>query len=300
MRIAIVGGGAIGLLFANYLTKANHHVTIIVRRKEQEMEIKKHGISLTGQEEQMDVEVRQSNDFIEQEFDLIVVTVKQTAIKEVVLNINRGILRANAFLFVQNGMGHLTSIRQFKNKSIYIGVVEHGAKRISDNMVHHTGIGKVNVGLLKGNEHELQVLVKQLTSEKFPVNYAQNAEKIVKEKLVINAVINPLTALYRIKNGQLLHNEHFIAVMKKLFDEAMVVLNLENRADMWEEITRICRSTASNDSSMQVDLTVGRETEIEAISGYIIREAKEKNISVPFTTFVYESIKGMSAITERG
>jgi 2-dehydropantoate 2-reductase len=298
VKIAIVGGGAIGLLFANYLARANHRVTIIVRRKEQENEIRKHGISLYGQDGHLNVEVRDCHEFIEQAFDLVVVTVKQTAIAEVVSNIKDGKLRTNALLFVQNGMGHLPSISQLNIGSIYIGVVEHGAKRISDREVHHTGVGKVNVGLLKGNEQELQLLAQQLTFEKFSVNYAKDWEKVVKEKLVINAVVNPLTALYRIKNGQLLHNQHFLYVMELLFEETMSVLKLENRAEMWREINRICKATATNNSSMQVDLTLGRETEIEAISGYLIQEAKKQNMKVPFTTFVYESIKGMSAIKE--
>jgi 2-dehydropantoate 2-reductase len=297
VKIAIVGGGAVGLLFANYLTKANHHVTIVVRRKEQEQQLRSHGVKLYGHERTEIVEALTFDELQSQTFDLVIITVKQTAIKTVVNTLKMRKLIAKDIMFVQNGMGHIHYMKELLNcfHSCYIGIVEHGAKKLSDFEVHHTGIGKVSLGILHKNHEKIHELANELSFGKFPFEVSHDWEMILKRKLVINAVINPLTALFQVRNGELLHNEHFIGLMRALLFEAVSVLQLPDEEEMWQYVKRICEKTASNHSSMLMDLTNGRETEIEAISGHIIEKAEEQQKNVPFTSFVYESIKGLTS-----
>jgi 2-dehydropantoate 2-reductase len=66
-----------------------------------------------------------------------------------------------------------------------------------------------------------------------------------------------------------------------------------NEEQMWELVTTICKNTAQNKSSMLRDIEEGRKTEIDAILGYVLAEAKKIEREVAITQFLYDSIKGM-------
>src|SRR5690606_69523 len=103
-------------------------------------------------------------------------------------------------------------------------------------------------------------------------------------KLVANAVINPLTAIFQVTNGTLLTNDYLFKLMRNLFHETVRVLELEEQK-LWDYVVTICKQTAKNQSSMLRDIQAKRRTEIDAISGYIIERAKEQGINVPYTIF---------------
>ena len=56
---------------------------------------------------------------------------------------------------------------------------------------------------------------------------------------------------------------------------------------------RICEKTSHNTSSMLADVRANRQTEVNAIVGYVLEEAKEQQQSVPTLRFLFNAIKGM-------
>lgn len=292
MNIGVIGGGSLGLLLTSYLSSV-HKVTLYVRRTSQLNEIKQKGIRLNRQNNfERNIQVKVALIKKLKEHDLIFITVKQPQIDDV-LDYLGSIDSATRLVFLQNGMGHIGKISSI-NLSIYLAVVEHGAHRINDREVNHLGFGTIKLASFNGDENVLLNLQRQLHDDCFPFEVADDWKSLLKSKLLINAVINPLTALFNVPNGAIVSNSYIEKLAMKLTDEAAMVLGF-NKNDAWEQVKRVAKSTAANTSSMRADILNGRVTEIEAISGYLLHETLPEQI--PNTIFVYEAIL---ALQERG
>lgn len=285
MKIGIIGGGSIGLLLSGYLADI-HQITLYVKRNQQKKRIesqKLHILKSSIPYKQASISVKLVSE-VEKE-DCYLVCVKQSEINQLIPIIEK-INKSIPIIFLQNGMGHLEKVEHIFN-AIYVGVIEHGASRIDDNRVDHLGMGNIKIATYRGTHKELQYLVNQLHMEVFPFEAKSNWEVLLKEKLIINAVINPLTALFNVPNGSIIHNESIRTLAKTLCTEAVGVLNLDEESS-WKRVVQTAINTGENMSSMRADILNSRTTEIEAISGYILNLDKRKML--PYTTFVYHSI----------
>ena len=283
MNIGGVGGGSVGLLLSSYLS-INHQTTLYVRRDKQRNDLLSYGV--TRDQQMKLVDVLMYTDMKKE--DLIIVCVKQPDVKQLIpyiLNENRH----TPILFLQNGMGHLDIIKQLK-QPVLIGVVEHGAYRVNDFTVSHTGNGVIKLALLKGEKSMLHKIYDELHTEEFPFDIYHHWEKILTEKLIVNAVINPLTALFNVKNGHILTNRFMNYIAHQLCIETAHVLGL-NPDEEWERVQYIAQTTSENISSMLKDIRAKRPTEIDAISGYVLNQ--KNSYQKPYTTFVYHSIKAL-------
>ncbi|WP_223700328.1 2-dehydropantoate 2-reductase [Sutcliffiella deserti] len=296
MKIGIVGAGAIGLFYA-YQLSLNFPVTLYVKREEQLLELQQKGIKLYGNEQftgEQTVRVKQLhlNDKLEEE--VIILAVKQYALKDLMTAL-KNCRSDQTVLFLQNGMGHLKLLNLISTQRILLGVVEHGVRKIDDTSVQWTGKGKTKIAEYEaGNSHSpfLEAWNRSLSAS-FPLEICLSYEKMLKEKLVVNAIINPFTSIYRVKNGELLSNPFFYQAMEALYEELSFLIPKESKEDMWSNIVSICRNTAGNWSSMQRDIEYGRETEVEAILGYILFLAREQGEKTPLTEFIYTIVKGL-------
>lgn len=280
MRIGIIGGGSIGLLLGGFLG-TNHEVTMYVRRSAQFEALHSTGIHIM---DQYTTPVRVSFIHQLQKEDVIIVCVKQPHIN-VVLHTIRTSNHHIPLLFLQNGMGHLQFLEHLSNP-LYVGVVEHGAVRMSDTTVFHTGKGKLRVAPYKGDMAQLRTLVKKLHSPNFPIDFSLDWKELLTYKLIINAVINPLTAIFDVKNKAVIENPSIRFLAKALCKEACSVFSL-NESDQWKRIETIAKRTGNNTSSMLEDIKQNRKTENEAISLYLLNNSQEE---LPYTNFVYYSV----------
>ena len=289
MKIAVIGGGSIGLLVGYYLSH-HHEVTMFVRREEQKDSIQSNNIKLTQVAElyeSANVDARLLKD-IDSHFDLYIICVKQTHLQSISMYIDN-LSSQSPLLFLQNGMGHIEIIKTYC-QPVYIGVVNHGAHRTSNNEVSHLGNGTIKIASITGNSKDLHTLINLLNQEAFPIAQHLDWESLLKEKLIINAVINPITALFDVPNGNILTNGHLHYLAKKLCEETATVLQL-SVAESWDKIVHVAEQTKENVSSMRADVQQGHQTEIKAITGYILKQAL---IEVPYSNFIYRAILALN------
>lgn len=292
MKIAIIGGGAIGLLFAHYLNE-NHEVRVYIRNSTQLQKLRKKGLTTERKGIRSNAPLKAFH-FKEWkgEEDLTIIAVKQYSIPEVVkdlMEMNTG--KCGSYLFLQNGMGHLKWAEMLEAENIYVGSVEHGALKSEPDTVLHTGIGVTKVAALKGDV-ELLSKISDSASCYFPFKFAGNHIEMLIEKLIVNCVINPLTAVLRVRNGELLANKYYYQLFLRLFDEVSGILGIPDKAGALTHVKSVCEETGMNRSSMLKDIEEGRETEIDAILGYILEEAEKKKMSAPYSESLYCQIKG--------
>lgn len=288
MRIGIIGGGAIGLLFASRLSE-KHNVTLYTHTADQASIIQRDGIRLIA-----DGESRLLTGIISKglgegisDVDLLIVAVKQYHLPQILPRIKDIQV---PLLFLQNGYGHISYLKQLQSPTIYVGVVEHGALKHDGNTVAHTGLGITRIASFRGKLEQLSLVNERI--DHFPFTKSEDFHTMLMDKLVVNAVINPLTAILGVENGGLINNSFHYQLFQDLYKEISGILEIQNKDETFEHVKSVCRATAENRSSMLKDLENGRKTEIDAILGHILSEAKSKGKNDCLTSSLYKMVKG--------
>jgi 2-dehydropantoate 2-reductase len=291
MEIGIIGAGSLGLLYSYYLCK-DHTITLYTNRKQQADQIKLNGLLMVkdGIHTRVTINADSTRNYKE---ELLIVTVKQYDIAAVIAEINN--LSPRTILFLQNGMGHLPYLSGLLKHHIILGIVEHGAIRLDDHTVQHTGVGMTKIAYYNRDNSQNSMIEQLQTNQQplFSIEMKDDWRKMLAEKLVVNAIINPLTSVLRVRNGVLIENDHFMELLKALFIEVIQVLGLSNEEQLWEHVQNICKNTAQNHSSMYKDIQNGSQTEIDSILGYLIQLATNIQKPIPYITFLYHAIKGI-------
>jgi 2-dehydropantoate 2-reductase len=293
MKIGIIGGGSIGLLLAHYLM-INHEVHVYVRSDKQMNTLLREGLIFEKEKQCINEAIRVSlfsNWNAEEE--LTIIAVKQYQLSPVIEKIkNSNKVKCSTLLFLQNGMGHLKLLHKLRAKTILLGTVEHGAIKVKENHVKHTGEGLINVAFFRGKDNSELSRLLEMPTRCFPIIFQTDYNEMLVQKLIVNAVINPLTAVLSVTNGMLLENPHYYYLFKEYFNELTKVLNIRNKEETFKYLEDICRKTSANRSSMLKDLDENRPTEIDAILGFVLEEAKDKQLNAPFSENFYHLIKG--------
>jgi len=141
-------------------------------------------------------------------------------------------------------------------------------------------------------------LVALLRQAGFAVEEALDIEGILWGKAVVNAAINPLTALWRVPNGELLATADRRALLADLAREAAAVAAARGITlpypDPVARVEEVCRATAANRSSMLQDIERGRPTEIDSINGVIVAEGRRLAVPTPLNETIWRLVRGMT------
>lgn len=307
MNVMIVGAGAIGLLLAAKLGHLCDRLELVTHTEDQAMQLLANGIILDDQTVRLDSQIhvrsyeKSANGISVEQPDYIILSVKQTAIDQQLVQFIADQRRSDTKLVCfQNGIGHIEKLQGvIPSDRLYIAVTTEGARKISPFKLAHTGQGITYIG----TTHELSVqevqeqtkdLCKLLKSAGFCVGTSNRIIDKIWNKLVINAIINPLTALLGITNGQLLQIPEAVYLMESLYKEAVQAADLqavELSADLWEQLLDVCRRTSSNHSSMLQDISAGRITEIDAINGMLLQIGDAAGLEMPVNRTIYQLVK---------
>lgn len=316
MRLAIVGAGAVGLLFAAKMThtcasevQSDCSVTLVTRTERQAQELRKKGLVLHENSGCRTVypDCRSWEDADRwragESWDWIMLAVKQTHLQPAFIRRLAVLFPEGRILCLQNGIGHREALAGYFGESrIYSAVTTEAALKSGENEVEHTGEGTTFVGRIDGHSGGTDAageqLINFLHAAGFVAELSKNIECRIWNKLLVNSVINPLTALFRVTNGKLLRSPEWRELMRTLLDEGVSVARAEGIAvaeDLWEQTVEVCRRTAPNRSSMLQDMQRGIPTEIDAINGSLVRMAEQHHLAVPVQKAVFQMIKGMEA-----
>src|SRR5699024_6373174 len=142
-------------------------------------------------------------------------------------------------IFIQNGMTNV-DVLKILQQSESIGIASHGTKRLNDVCVSHIGKGNKLLASFKKDHRELHKLADSLHQNEFSFEPVEDWRSIMREKMLVNSVINPLTALFQVPNKEVIKNEHILKLAKALCMEAATVLELDADA-AWEKVVTIVK-----------------------------------------------------------
>jgi len=196
-------------------------------------------------------------------------------------------------LTLQNGLGNREILEDALGvERVGFGVTTTGATILEPGRVRSGGEGPIHF-----RPHPSMIpLVELLTKAGFEMDPVEDVQGLLWGKLVINAAINPLTALLEVPNGALLASSSIMDVMVNAAEEtAAVAAALSVKLpfdDPGAQVMDVARGTGENSSSMLQDIRRGAPTEIDAISGAIVREGERAGISTPINWTLWQLVQG--------
>ena len=285
--VLIVGSGAMASLFAALLSAHNLKVRVLGTWKENIEALNEFGVRFIdhqGQESSYPVEA--SDD--PQKYlgsRLAIVLVKSYQTQGAAEKLEKCLAEDGAALTLQNGLGNDDILAEkLGAQRVLSGVTTLGATLIRPGLVRMGGSGTISIG----DHNKALLLAEILRLAGFKVEIVPDTRSLVWGKLVINASVNPLTGLLDVRNGGLMENSFAREMMKLITLESAAVadkggidLPYPDPVDMVENVVQ---KTASNYSSMYIDLHRGGPTEIDAINGAIIRKGNEVGIPTEYNT----------------
>jgi 2-dehydropantoate 2-reductase len=329
MRVLIIGAGSVGLLFGCYLRQMDITVTYVTRSKEQAEKINSSRVilhRLNGESTNLSAHAfsfeqskrwqetnepcsRKSSKKFISDISTVFVTVKQTQLDPILPWIGQYVGENIPILFLMNGLGHQEKAkRSLPNHShLYFGITQNGATKVALNEVAERGRSITKVGEIASSSDQpassekiaFQSLVAQLNEQGIQTVWSEDIETEMLRKCMVNACINPLTALFQVANGSLITHPRLHNLMHQLYLELETLIKKARPKDaekilknggLWQEIEHICRITSNNLSSMMQDIKVQRQTEIESITGYFLDQATLYDLEMPYHRFLYESV----------
>ena len=303
-EIAVIGPGAMGLLFAGRLSEYAD-VTLLGNNPERIGELELNGIRI--QEGETVLECRPSavlNGACEEPMNLVLLFTK-AYLTEQALAANRAVIGENTYLLtLQNGMGHADVLTKFADPShILIGTTEEESSRENAHTVNHTGHGKTTFGFVssvsdaaKQNAERFAAL---FADAGFPCTVSDDISFAVWNKLMINASSSVLCGVLQKPQGYIVENESAWQICQNLITEVCEAASAEGyHFSKEEQIDRLynhLRNAPNGFPSLAADLKNGRKTEVDFISGSVVRAAEKKGLQVPYETLMVQLVHAMEA-----
>jgi len=314
-NILIVGSGAIGLLWYSHLNlRCKAQTNVYLYQSPQRNPVSKtiNFTDLHHQIHTIPTQIYTPNDsstsasIREHSFDIILVCVKSYQLNGAIEEIHPLISANTLVINSHNGLGALNNENQLKlaHRHVWNLLTTHGCLKSSNNSITHTGSGVSNIGPQIGiPSHTLIQQTTALLNTALPeVAWCDHLAEKQWTKLAINCVINPLTALFDIKNGEVA-DAKFDQVIDQLLDEITDVANANeiklDKGLLKRTVIIVANNTAENSSSMRCDIQAKRKSEIEYINGYIHRLGIELNISTQKNTELYQSVLALHSERDR-
>jgi 2-dehydropantoate 2-reductase len=299
MKIVIVGPGAMGCLFAALLKrqKAGHEIWLLDKQPERAKSIKSSGITvegITNIKQPIDITVDAK---VIGPAELIIIATKSYDTESALNSIKPLISDATNVLSLQNGIGNLQLITDSVGEDRTVcGTTSHGAIGISDGRVKHTGKGETIIGKSTGKIfRDLRCISNILNASGISTKVSKDVNAVLWSKLIINAGINPLSAICRLPNGALLKHEGVKELMRQAVVEAAKVAKKHKVKliydDPLQKVESVCQATADNISSMLQDVLNKKHTEIDFINGAVSRYAKSSGIKTPVNDIITQLLK---------
>lgn len=206
------------------------------------------------------------------------------------------VLSPNAQLVLShNGMAATEHILPLLGPSqgLWFLTTTHGSLK-QDSAVHHTGQGQsILAPLNAAAKNQLLPVQHVMDIALGPLTLTEDILPFLWQKLAINSVINPLTALQNCNNGELAKEQYQQQIHQILIEVCLVAEAAGYPlpiAQIAKKVQLVIQNTAKNYSSMQQDITHQRRTEIDAINGYIVTQAARYNIDVPYNTALTQQV----------
>ena len=297
-RVCIVGAGVIGSLFAGHLARVCE-VSVLTRRRDHADALNREGLRIIGRSDfHVDVTAVDDPDELPP-FEVGIVATKAAGLEPAVAALE-GRFPEAAIVTVLNGIGAEEVVRAHGDWQIVSGVTFMSGTKHSDTEVEYILDTETWLGPYESTPYELvEDIAETIEASGLKVEALPDLRPAQWSKLIFNAAVNPVAAVTGLR-----HDFHFAEedepgdlghVVHGLIDEGRAVAaaaGIELHDDPWEMNVLATQRGHAHYPSMLEDMDAHRQTEIELITGSLVREAARCDVPVPLHTALYALVRG--------
>jgi 2-dehydropantoate 2-reductase len=297
MRVVVAGAGTIGSLYAAHLARVAD-VAVLTRREEHARALNERGLRVTGRAD-FTADVHASADATELgAADLVVVACKGGDLEPLAASL-RGRFAGATVMTTQNGLGAEEVIAAHGDWPLLSAVTFMSGTRHGDTHVEYVLDTATWIGPYRGTTPaDAESVAELIRSGGLKAEAFDDLRPAQWSKLIFNATVNTVAALTGLP-----HDFHFAEGMlgdlvHGLVDEGKAVAaaaGVDLREDPWEMNVHATRRGHAHYPSMLEDVDAHRPTEIELITGSLVREAERTGVPVPLHTALYALVKAKEA-----
>jgi 2-dehydropantoate 2-reductase len=295
-RVCVAGAGTIGSLFAAHLAQVTE-VSVLTRREEHARALNEHGLRVSGRAE-LTAAVAAASDPAALDADLVIVACKGSDLEPIARRLEGQFARATV-MTVQNGLGAEQVVGAHGDWPLLSAVTFMSGTRLSDTHVEYILDTATWIGPNRGTTPaDARAVAELIVSSGLKAEAFDDLRPAQWSKLIFNATVNAVAALTGLP-----HDFHFAEgqlgeLVHGLVDEgksAARAAGVELHEDPWEMNVLATRRGHAHRPSMLEDVSAHRPTEIELITGSLVREAALAGIEAPLHTALYALVKAKEA-----
>lgn len=299
MRVVVYGAGAIGCLYGSRLAKCGCDVTFVARGGSFEYLNTKNINVYSSYMGNYSLPLKVISPMQLQEVkgvELVILSVKSTALDNVIPYLEQIVTEKTKVVCFLNGLGNEEKLAKRFGMDKVIGAVAHDSVRMERyGQIRHVSGGGIGLGAWQ-NCTDIREIATMFEQASFPVDIATDTKLMKWKKLFWNIVYNPVTALTGRTVGEVLEDPDLLCIMNRIIQEYLSIaeyagISMPEMSKRTETILTPSETAKDHKTSMLQDFESGREMELEAILGYVLRLAHEMHTSLPTIETLYNLLK---------
>ena len=304
MKIAVIGAGAMGSIYASFLAQNKNEVLAIDLWEEHLNVIRESGLRVSGFSGDKTVKnITVSNDINDAKgYELFIIATKASGVGAVASKLSKIASKSSIILTIQNGLGAGERIASFMpTDNILLGVAQgFGAAMVGPGHAHHNNMSMIRIGEMNGGmTPRLETLVKTWCDAGFNAKAFDDIEQLIWEKFVCNVAWSGSCSIFRKTIGQVMESEEMFNIAKGCAIEAKKMGDIKKVNFTFNEtisyITEFGKKLLNSKPSMLQDVEANRLSEIDAINGMVVTLGNQYDIETPYNTAVSSIIKAQEA-----
>jgi 2-dehydropantoate 2-reductase len=304
LKVCVVGAGVIGSLFAGHLGRSNE-IWILTRREQQAHVLRTEGLRISGKSNFVTKVMATSDPKNLPSFDLAVICTKAIDLDGAIARLH-GLAPEAAIMTTQNGLGAEEIVHRHGPWPIISAVTFMSGAQHSDSHVEYeldapTWLGPWEYGPPRGT---LVAVADLLVTAGLRAEVMDDVRPAQWSKLIFNATVNSISALTELPHDQRFWQEDTLwalgNLVRRLIDEGKEVATaagISLHEDPWEMNVHAIRRGETDDGayshnpSMLDDMLARRPTEVDFITGQLVRAGLRYGVEVPLHLALYQLIR---------
>jgi len=296
VRICVAGAGTIGSLLAGHLARVAD-ISVLTRREEHARALREHGQRVSGRAD-FTVPVAASTDPSELGAELVIVACKGNDLEPLAERLH-GHFPGATVMTVQNGLGAEEVVAAHGDWPLLSSVTFMSGTRHSDTHVEYILDTATWIGPYRDTTPaDARAVADLIVASGLKAEAFDDLRPAQWSKLIFNSTVNAVAALTGLP-----HDSHFAdgqlgALVHALVEEgkaAATAAGVELWEDPWEMNVLATQRGHAHRPSMLEDVEAHRPTEVELITGALVREAEKRGVAVPLQTALYRLVRAKEA-----
>jgi len=299
MRFCVIGAGSMGSLYGGLLARAGLDVTLVDVWQEHVDAIRRNGLRLDGITGDLRIRVKATCRIEEvSPVDCTIILTDANSTGDAA-ETARSVLGTTGFaLTLQNGIGNIEALGEVLGRErVMGGTSNHSAALQGPGHVTHTHAAPTWIGELDGRSTaRLRETEQALAKAGFTPVVVDNILAHVWNKFVLNCGINAISAVTGLRLGELVRTPAVDELQTRVIEEVLAVVRAKGvtltDTDPMRTIKDHCWKKYNKPSTLQ-HVEQGKRTEIDALNGALVREARQLGIPTPYNDALTLLLKGV-------